>query len=59
MLSLVERARKATGHRGILVYDRGGDRREFLVPWTLDSSCHYIIRQRGDRNLLYRGNPQS
>ena len=59
VLSLVERARKATGHRGILVYDRGGDRREFLVPWTRDSSCHYIIRQRGDRNLLYRGNPQS
>lgn len=59
VLSLVERVRKATGYQGVLVYDRGGDRREFLIPWTRDSSCHYIIRQRGDRNLLYRGNPQS
>ena len=55
ILSLVERVRQATGYRGILVYDRGGDRREFLVPWTKDSSCRYIVRQRGDRNLLYRG----
>ncbi len=45
--------------RGILVYDRGGDRREFLVPWTKDSSCHYIVRQRGDRHLLYKGKLQS
>ena len=55
ILSLVERVRQAVKYQGILVYDRGGDRREFLVPWTKDSSCHYIVRQRGDRNLLYRG----
>ena len=59
ILSLVERVRSATNYKGVLVYDRGGDRREFLVPWTKDSSCHYIIRQRGDRNLLYRGRLQS
>jgi hypothetical protein len=55
ILSIVERVRQAVKYQGVLVYDRGGDRREFLLPWTKDSSCHYIIRQRGDRNLLYRG----
>jgi hypothetical protein len=59
ILSLVKRVRQATNYQGILVYDRGGDRREFLVPWTKDSSCHYIVRQRGDRNLLYRKKLQS
>lgn len=59
VLSLVARARKATGYQGVLIYDRGGDRREFLVPWTRDSSCSYIIRQRDDRNLLYRGSSRS
>lgn len=59
ILSLVDRVRQATHYQGVLVYDRGGDRREFLVPWTKDSSCHYIVRQRGDRNLLYRGKLQS
>ena len=32
VLSLVDRVLQATGHRGILVYDRGGDQREFLTP---------------------------
>ena len=59
VLSLVKRVRQATDYQGILVYDRGGDRREFLTPWTKDSSCHYLVRQRGDRNLFYRGKLQS
>lgn len=59
ILSLVKRVHKATNYKGVLLYDRGGDRREFLIPWTKDTSYHYIIRQRGDRNLLYRGKPQS
>lgn len=59
ILSLVKRVRRATNYQGILVYDRGGDRRKFLRPWTKDSSCHYIVRQRGDRNLLYRGKSRS
>lgn len=59
ILSLVKRVREATNFQGILVYDRGGDRREFLIPWTQDSSCHYIVRQRGDRHLLYRGKPHN
>ena len=32
ILSLIERVRRATNHRGVLVYDRGGDRRDFLIP---------------------------
>lgn len=41
--------------RGIVVYDRGGDRRRLLLPWTKDDSCRYMVRQREDRHLLYRG----
>ena len=59
ILSLVKRVRQATHYQGVLVYDRGGDRREFLIPWTKDSSCRYIVRQRGDRNLLHRGKLRS
>ncbi len=55
VLSLVDRVRRAVGGRGILVYDRGGDRRRLLVPWTKDPSCRYLVRQRGDRSLLYKG----
>ena len=55
ILSLVERVLEATHYRGILVYDRGGDRREFLCPWTADRRIRYMVRQRGDRHLLYKG----
>ncbi len=56
ILSLVERVRQAVNYKGILVYDRGGDRRELFKPWTWtqDTSCNYLIRQRGDRHLLYK-----
>jgi hypothetical protein len=54
ILSLVQRVRKATGGRGIIVYDRGSDRRRLLVPWTQDKTCHYLVRQRGDRHLIYK-----
>lgn len=55
ILSIVERVREATGKKGIIVYDCGGDRRRLLLPWTKDDSCRYMVRQRGDRHLLYRG----
>jgi hypothetical protein len=55
ILSLVKRVREATEKRGVLVYDRGGDRRKLILPWTKDDSCRYMVRQRGDRHLLYRG----
>lgn len=59
VLSLVDRVLSATDHRGILVYDRGGDRRAFLTPWTADERIRYMVRQRGDRHLLYKGKPKS
>ncbi len=59
VLSLVSRVRRATGGRGIVVYDRGGDRRKLLIPWTKDRTCRYLVRQRGDRYLLYRGKPRN
>ncbi len=55
ILTLVDRVLAATEHRGILVYDRGGDRREMLAPWTKDEQVRYLVRQRGDRHLLYKG----
>ena len=54
VLRLVERVRQSTGGRGIIVYDRGSDRRRLLVPWTQDNTCRYLVRQRGDRHLLYK-----
>jgi hypothetical protein len=59
ILSLVKRVRQSTGGRGIIVYDRGSDRRRLLVPWTQDNSCRYLVRQRGDRHLLYKRKAKS
>ena len=59
ILSLVERVRQSTGGRGIIVYDRGSDRRRILVPWTQDDTCRYLVRQRGDRHLLYKRKAKS
>jgi hypothetical protein len=59
ILSIVRRVREATEGRGIIVFDRGSDRRELLVPWTRDSSCRYMVRQRGDRHLLYKRSAKS
>ena len=59
ILRLVEWVRQSTGGRGIIVYDRGSDRRRLLVPWTQDDTCRYLVRQRGDRHLLYRRKAKS
>ncbi len=55
ILTLVDRVLAATEQRGILIYDRGGDRREMLIPWTKNEKIRYLARQRGDRHLLYKG----
>jgi hypothetical protein len=42
------------GKRGIFTFDRGGDRwnlYKFLFKW----GSRFIIRQRGDRHILFRG----
>ncbi len=54
ILSLIRRVRSKTQNRGIFVIDRGGDRRKIykeLVP----KGYRFLIRQRGDRHLLYSG----
>ena len=43
----------ATGYNGTIVFDRGGDRRKLLVPWTSNYLVNYIIRQVGERHLYY------
>ncbi len=43
VLSLVGRVRKATGGKGVVVYDRGGDRRKLLIPWTKDAGCELSV----------------
>jgi len=56
LLDAMGRVYEATEGRGIYVIDRGGDRRrlyqELLNP---DRPLRFIIRQRGDRHMLYRG----
>ena len=43
----------ATGYNGTIVFDRGGDRRNLLVPWTSNYLFNYIVRQVGERHLHY------
>ena len=40
--------------RGIVAIDRGGDRREILVP-LLERGVRFVIRMRGDRKVLLHG----
>jgi len=40
-----------TGNRGVLVIDRGGDAIVLFSDW-LDHSIRFVVRLRGDRNLL-------
>ncbi|MFH1313974.1 MAG: transposase [Candidatus Eisenbacteria bacterium] len=40
--------------RGIWVMDRGGDRHRLYRP-LLEDDLRFLIRQRGDRDLLWRG----
>jgi len=40
-----------TGDRGVLVIDRGGDAIVLFSDW-LDHSIRFVVRLRGDRNLL-------
>lgn len=55
VLSIVGKALAATDYKGILVYDRGGDRRVLYEKWAGNPLIRFIIRQRGDRNLVHKG----
>ena len=57
ILSLMQRVRQKTEGRGVFVIDRGGDRRE-LYKELVPKGYRFLIRQRGDRHLLYRGREQ-
>jgi len=50
----VDTVAAATKQRGIYVMDRGGDREELLLPW-LQRGLRWIVRMRGDRHLIVRG----
>jgi len=54
ILRQIRRVRTATAGRGIVVLDRGGDRRE-LYAELVPGRARFLIRQRGDRDLLYQG----
>jgi hypothetical protein len=54
ILRAVDTVRAATKRRGIWVIDRGGDRHKLIRPF-LDRVMQFIIRQRGDRHLVFRG----
>lgn len=52
ILKAIEVVSEATGGRGIWVMDRGGDRAKILKP-LLESGRAFLVRQRGDRHLLW------
>lgn len=45
---------KATKRRGIVAIDRGGDRREILLP-LIDGKIRFVVRERGDRKVMLSG----
>lgn len=55
ILEVTNNILETTHNKGIIVIDRGGDRVKLLKPWTQNKEMNYIIRQRGDRHLVYRG----
>jgi hypothetical protein len=57
ILAHFSRIHEATGGRGTWVWDRGGDRRELLVP-MLGMEMAFIVRQRGDRHIVTAGGRQ-
>jgi hypothetical protein len=53
-LELVARVRKACGgNKGILVADRSADHMGLLRHWTEDSTSRYLVRLRGQTELIY------
>ena len=45
---------KAVDNKGVWVIDRGGDRR-VLFDYLLNGNRRFIIRMKGDRHLVYKG----
>jgi len=57
MIDALRKVYEATEGRGIFVFDRGGDRKELYDELLAKPGRRFIVRQRGDRHLLYRGKP--
>jgi hypothetical protein len=51
LLRAVERVTQMTCKRGILAWDRGGDRYAILIP-LLERQLRFVIRQDGDRHVI-------
>jgi hypothetical protein len=51
LLKAVERVTAMTFGRGILAWDRGGDRYAILIP-LLEKQLRFVIRQDGDRDVI-------
>ena len=54
ILKAIGQVSAATGKQGIFAIDRGGDRYKLLNP-LIDGGLRFVIRQRGDRDILLRG----
>ena len=53
-LDAISNVTRVVGGEKIWVDDRGGDRRNIMVPLLQDNQ-QFIIRQVGDRDLIYKG----
>lgn len=54
ILTVVDMVAGSTDKRGLWVVDRGGDRRNLIMP-MLDEQRRFLIRMIGNRNLLWAG----
>jgi hypothetical protein len=54
ILDIIENVSEAVNKRGIWVIDRGGDRKNLIVP-ILKNGLRFLIRQVGSRRLIYKG----
>jgi len=54
LLRAIEHVSQATGGRGLWAMDRGGDRREILIP-LLDRRLRFVVRSQGDRHVVLPG----
>lgn len=54
ILEITDQVFNSTKDQGIIVMDRGGDRMKLFKPWLQNPKLNFIVRQRGDRHLIYR-----
>ncbi len=58
VLEVMRTIHEAAQGRGIFVYDRGGDRDTIMLP-LLEQGSRWVIRQRGDRHVIFNGTLRS